>query len=111
MKLHYFLANANNSFNVLPLQGKNEKRITYFRQFPKTINSNSVASLTQLETFKQVYIKGIYNMVYFNEFYDDNSKYVQATGLWDAKVDITPFVPIEHVGTFVLDQKGIFFTT
>ena len=50
-------------------------------------------------------------MVYFKEFYDDNSKYVQATGIWDAKVYIASFVPIEYVGTFVLDQKGIFLTT
>jgi len=34
----------------------NEERITHSRQFPKTINSNSVATITQLEIFKQVYI-------------------------------------------------------
>jgi hypothetical protein len=31
-----------------------EERITHSRQFSKTINSNSVATITQLENFKQV---------------------------------------------------------
>lgn len=80
-----------------------EERITHSRQFPKTINSNSVATITQLENFKQVYIN--------KRILWHLSRSFTTITLWKAKGDIASFVPIEHLGTIVLDQNGLFLTT